>query len=218
MPPMPARPEDSEVAPRPFRPQRPLVIGLVGGIAAGKSAVAGLFAAHGVEHIDADRLAHEVGAEPDVLRAVAATFGERFVAGDRLDRPALAALVFGDPAARQRLEAILHPRIRARIVVALAAARARGHSALVDAPLLFETGLDTLCDTVVFVDAPPAVRATRAAARGWSTDELARREQHQLPLAEKRARAAHALDNGGAIAATGRAVAALLQRWEASPP
>lgn len=215
---MPARPDGSEAAPRPFRPGRALVIGLVGGIAAGKTAVARLFGDHGVLHIDADRLAREVAAEPEVLRAVAAAFGERYVDGDRLDRAALAALVFADAAARQRLEALLHPRIRARIVVALAAARAQGRSALVDAPLLFETGLDALCDTVVYVDAPAEVRARRAAERGWDADELARRERSQLPLADKRARAGHTLDNGGDLAATGRAVADLLARWEATAP
>ncbi|MBL9078359.1 MAG: dephospho-CoA kinase [Planctomycetes bacterium] len=214
---MPAEAVPPTAAARPFRPRTPVVIGLLGGVASGKSTVAARFAAHGLRHIDADALARDVAARPAVLAEVAAAFGPEAVAGGRLDRAALAARVFADPAARQRLEAILHPPIRARILADLAAARADGVSVLLDVPLLLENGLIDQCDVVAFVDVPAAERQRRAAARGWPPGELERREAAQAPLATKRARAQHVLDNGGDLGATDRQVAALLAALEAGP-
>lgn len=207
---MTADPGGPPAAAAPFRPRSPVVIGIVGGIAAGKSAVAERFAAHGLRHVDADRHARAVSQRKDVLAEVAAAFGPAVVQSSGFDRAAMAALVFRDPTARTRLEAILHPRIRQDILAELAAARAAGQSALLDVPLLFENGLSEHCDHVVFVDAPDAVRQTRAAGRGWAEGELARREQAQLPLAEKQARADFVIDNGGDRATMAAQVASLL--------
>lgn len=207
---MPAEPPSAAPARPPFRPDPPVVIGLMGGIAAGKSTVANRFAARGLHRVDADAIAREVAAEPAVLAEVAAAFGPAAVHGGQLDRAALARRVFADPAERARLEAILHPRIRARILAELTAARSRGDSALLDAPLLLENGLIAFCDTAVFVAASPATRARRAAARGWAADELARREAAQAPLAAKRAAAEHVVDNDGDLADTHRQVDAVL--------
>lgn len=206
---MTAEPPGPAAAAAPFRPPTPVVIGIVGGIAAGKSAVAERFAAHGLRHIDADRHARAVSGRADVLAELTATFGPTAVRDGQLDRAAMAAKVFADPSARGRLEAILHPRIRADILAELAAAKADGQSALLDVPLLFENGLFAHCDHVVFVDAPDAVRQARAASRGWADGELARREQAQLPLAEKRARADFVIDNGGDRATMAAQVARL---------
>ncbi|MBL8726857.1 MAG: dephospho-CoA kinase [Planctomycetes bacterium] len=214
---MPAEPHRSTTAPRPFRPARPVVIGLLGGIAAGKSTVAALFAARGLRHVSADAHAHAVAGEPAVVAEVSAAFGPGVTAGGRLDRAAMAAVVFRDPSARAQLEAILHPRIRARILAELAAARAAGTSVLLDAPLLLETGLIECCDEVVFVDADETERRRRAALRGWPAGELERREAAQAPLASKRARAGHTVDNGGDLAATARQVDAVLAALEAAP-
>jgi dephospho-CoA kinase len=214
-------PADPAAPPSPghrFRPPTPLVIGIVGGIAAGKSAVAAAFAAHGLLRIDADAHARAVADEPAVVDQVAAAFGPGVRAGDRLDRAALARVVFADAAARGRLEAILHPRIRARILAELDAARAAGRSALLDAPLLLEGGLSVYCDRVVFVDAPLALRQARASERGWSADELTRREATQLPLDQKRARASAVIDNGRDLAHVTAQVDALLQRWSTPAP
>ena len=203
--------------PEPFRPATPVVIGLVGGIAAGKSAVAARFADHGLVRIDADAVAREVSGHPDVVAAVGAALGPELVAGGALDRPALAALVFRDAGARARLEAIVHPRVRARIEQDLAAALARGESVLLDVPLLLEHGLVERCDHVVFVDAAAATRQARAAARGWTADELQRREAAQAPLAAKRARADFVVDNDGDLATMARGVAAVLDRLRGGP-
>jgi dephospho-CoA kinase len=89
---------------RPFRPAKPVVIGLTGGVAAGKSTVARLFGDHGFAHVDADSHARAVAADPDAIAAVRATFGDGVVTADGLDRKALADLVFADTAARRRLD------------------------------------------------------------------------------------------------------------------
>ncbi len=215
---MPAEPHPTTATARPFRPATPVVIGLVGGIAAGKSTVATLFAARGLHHVDADVQARLAAAEPAILAELAAAFGPSVVAGGGLDRAAMAQVVFADEGARARLEAILHPRIRARILAELAAAKARGDSVLLDAPLMIETGLVEVCDWVVFVDCDDTERRRRARARGWPAGELQRRQAAQLPLAEKRARATHHVDNGGDLAATARQVDAVLTALEATTP
>lgn len=207
---MPAEPRPADDRPLPFRPQSPLVIGLLGGVAAGKSAVAGFFARRGICHVDADALAREAARDPAVLAAVAAAFGPGAVRDGAMDRQAIGRAVFADPQQRQRLEAILHPPVLQRIQAMLAAAKARGESVLLDAPLLLETGLDAHCDVLVFVAASADVRAARAAARGWPPDELGRREAAQMPLAAKQARAGHTVHNDGSLLATERQVAALL--------
>jgi dephospho-CoA kinase len=208
-------PDDQQPAGAPgFRPPQPLVIGLAGGVASGKSAVAALFAAHGLWHIDADEHARAATADPAILAEVHAQLGERFVVGGQLDRQAVAEHVFSDPEARRTLEQIVHPAVRARILAQLAEAEAASASCLLDVPLLFEAGLSEQCDLIVFVDTPEEVRRARARGRGWAEGELTRREQSQLPLAEKRARSQQVLDNGGALDETRQAVTALLAQLE----
>lgn len=203
----------------PAGPRTPAVIGLVGGVAAGKTTVAKLFAEHGIRHIDADAIGREVSRDPAVVAAIAADFGPEVRSEDGgLDRARLGELVFAAPARRRALEAILHPLIRQRIRAELAEARDSGVTALLDVPLLFEAGLCEDCDTIVFVDASPAVRRARADARGWADGELARREQSQLPLEEKRARSQHVIANDDDLATTRAAVAALLRELAKEVP
>lgn len=215
---MPEVPDAGSAPPRPFRPRRPVVIGILGGIAAGKSAVAARFAAHGLHPIDADAIGRELSRDPGVLAEVAATLGADLVQDGQLDRAALAARVFREPAARQRLEAILHPRIRARILADLAAARARGDSVLLDVPLLLENGLIEHCDHVAFLQTSLATRQARAAARQWPPGELQRREAAQAPLADKRARAGFVIDNDHDLATMHRDVAAMLDQLRHHSP
>jgi dephospho-CoA kinase len=181
------------------------VIGLVGGIGAGKSRVAATLARQGAWVLDADAIGHALLDQPPARSEVVRRFGAEILAPASgpdqprtVDRKALGTIVFGDPSARRDLEAILHPRMRRTFERAIArVARGGRHSAVVlDAAVLFEAHWDSLCDRVVFVDAPREQRLARlAASRDWSAEELAARESAQLPLAEKRARADLVLTN-----------------------
>ena len=112
----------------------------------------------------------------------------------RVNRKAVAEIIFRDATQRQRLEALVHPLLRAGR--AGLRERAKGAKAVViDAPLLFEAGVDAECDTVIYVDSPREQRLARVrATRGWDEPELERREASQLPLEQKRRRSAHLAD------------------------
>ncbi len=197
-----------------FEPHPAVVIGLVGGIAAGKSTVANLFAEAGLEHVDADVEARAVVEDPAVREAIRQRFGPRvFHADGGLDRAAVAHRVFGDDAARAALEAITHPAIRARIRARLASALAAGRSVLLDAALLLEGPLEDTCDAIVFVEAADEVRRARARARGWTEAEWRQREAAQLALSLKRARANATIRNDGDVSDTRRQVEQYLSRW-----
>lgn len=183
------------------------VVGLTGGIASGKSTFAALLRARGVPVVDADALARAVVAPgTPALAAIAAAFGPDVLGPDgALDRKRLGALVFADPDARRRLEAITHPAIRDAMIAETARLDAAGHPlAFYDAPLLFEVGLDAALDSVVVVYAPPRVQVERLAARdGLDEEAAAARLAAQLPIDEKARRADFVVVNDGPEAALG---------------
>ncbi len=199
-------------SPPPFRPSPPLVIGLVGGIASGKSTVATIFSTHGLAVVDADREARQVVEQPAVRAGLRARFGaEIFAADGSLDRAALAQRVFGDDAARRDLEALTHPPVRAALEAQIERALGAGTSVVLDVPLLLEGGLIERCDVCVFVDASDAARAERAAARGWDPGELARREASQESLTVKKTRCPYTITTNGTLEDTRREVDELLR-------
>lgn len=148
-------------------------IGLTGGIASGKSTVASLLQARGALIIDADQIVRELQ-EPggEGLRGIVAAFGESVLDRDgRLDRAALGALVFGSDEARERLNAVIHPLVRAEAAARLAAAPA-GQLVIEDIPLLVETGQAPAFDEVIVVQAPQETRVRRMERdRGMSREQ-----------------------------------------------
>jgi dephospho-CoA kinase len=182
-----------------------LLVGLTGGIASGKSTVAAMFAARGAAVVDADRITRELQAPGTAChRAILETFGGavRDAAG-RLDRRRLAARVFGDPAERARLEALMHPAIWARVTDEAAAAAGAGHGlCLVDAAVIFEAGWADRFPVLIVVTAPADVQLARLRARGLDQDEACRRLGAQWPSPEKAARAHFVIQAGGTLAET----------------
>ena len=173
------------------------MVGLTGGIGAGKSAVARRLSGHGAVVIDSDRLAREVVATgTDGLAEVVAAFGAGVLGADGdLDRPALGQRVFGDDAARRRLEAIIHPRVRARTAEL---ARAANHDAIVvnDVPLLIEAGLAPTYHLVVVVLADAETRIRRLAdTRGMSREQAVARIAAQADDDRRRAVADVVIEN-----------------------
>ena len=175
-----------------------LRIGLTGGIGSGKSTVSRLLAGHGAVIVDADVIAREV-VEPGTpgLAAVVEAFGPGMLSAEgSLDRPALAAVVFGDPAARRRLDAIVHPLVRAR-ATEVAAAAPPDAVVVHDVPLLVETGQAATYDLVVVVQADPDTRVARLVQRGLTGEDARARMAAQATDEQRRAVADVVLDNSG---------------------
>jgi dephospho-CoA kinase len=176
-------------------------VALTGGIASGKTTVANLFAAHGVPLVDTDLIAREV-VEPGqpALAAVVATFGADVLDQEgRLDRRRLREIIFGDAAARGRLEAILHPAIRAEMERQSAAAADAGPYQLLVIPLLAEGGRRNHVDRVLVVDTPESVQVARLMARDAVT-----REQAEASLRAQAARTARLGMADDVVTNTGR--------------
>lgn len=170
-------------------PGRPVIIGIAGGIGSGKSHVAAVFARLGCVVSDSDRQAREALTRREVVDTLRAWWGDGVAPGGVVDRAAVAHVVFHDPAQRAKLEQLIHPLVHAQRADEVVRAAASGKRAVVvDAPLLFEAGIDRECDAVVFVDCPREERLARVkASRGWDEAELTRREAAQWPLERKRA-------------------------------
>lgn len=174
------------------------LVGLTGGIATGKSTFAALLRARGLPVVDADELSRAASRTAPVLAAIAAEFGPEYLAGDgQLDRKKMGALVFADPDARGRLEAILHPAIRAAMTAETARLASEGHPlAFYDTPLLYEAGLGAEVDCVVVVYAPRIEQLHRATRRdGLSWADAQARLAAQLDIEEKARMADIVVDN-----------------------
>ena len=182
---------------------RPAVIGLTGGIGSGKSTVADLLVERGAALVDTDRIAHELTAPGgDAIAPIRAEFGDGVVAADgRMDRAAMRTLAFADPGARRRLEAILHPMIRARTQAGIDAAIAAGAPyVIVAVPLLVESGdWRERYDRVLVVDCPPEVQIERVIARSaLSRTQVEAIVAAQASRERRLAAADDVVDNGGA--------------------
>lgn len=183
------------------------LIALTGGIASGKSTIASRLAEHGAVVVDADAIVRDVQAPGSrVLAEIAGEFGSEVLAADgALDRAALATIVFGDAAALQRLNGIVHPAVRAESQRRFEAARRERSDAVVvyDVPLLVEARVDDPWDEIVVAHAPADVRRERLQRlRGMSADEAERRIRSQVDDDARLAIADVVIDTGGDLAET----------------
>ncbi len=175
------------------------VIGLIGGIGAGKSFVARLFAAEGCGVIDADALARLALQDEAVKAQLREWWGPTVIdAQGRVDRAAVSRRVFEDMKELARIESVVHPFVhdQRRLRRAQFEADPAVRAIVDDTPLLLEKSLEQTCDVLVFVDAPRELREQRVReARGWDAAELGRRERSQWPLDKKRRRADYVVEN-----------------------
>lgn len=189
-------------------------IALTGGIATGKSVVRRWFEQHGVPTSDADTRARDAVAPGSPgLAAVVRRFGPSVLdANGALDRKALGRLVFGDPRAREALEAIVHPIVQAATDAWFAQLDPSTPFALADIPLLYEVGRERDFDAVIVAACAPATQLARLRARDHLSEEDARRRiAAQLPIEEKVRRADYVIRTDGTLADTERAAEAVLQ-------
>src|SRR5262245_16228884 len=193
------------------------VIGLLGGIGSGKSAVAAELVQHGGWVINADLSGHEALQQLNIHRQVVARFGQEILTPDgAIDRKKLGAKVFADVNELRALEAIVFPFIGRRIREEIDQARRRDgvRFIVLDAAVMLEAGWNDVCDKLIFVDTPRAIRLERVRKkRGWSEPDLQARETLQMPLDDKRRRTDAIVDNTTTMAALVEQVAALVQRW-----
>ena len=184
------------------------IVGLLGGVASGKSLVARQLGELGAGVLDADRAGHEVLRMPRVVAAARARWGEAILSPDGgVDRSRLAKIVFADapegPQERDVLEQLTHPEIGRLLREQAAHLASDGFPvAVLDAPLLLESRWDQFCDVLVLVDSPWSLRLERAGERGWSEEDFAAREDAQETLEVKRERADVVVDNSGSPEAT----------------
>jgi dephospho-CoA kinase len=213
------------------KPSHNLVVGFVGGIGSGKTAVANGLANHfQTLLINADHIGHEVLTFPTIKQQIRDHFGDGVFSNDEVNRKELAQRVF-DPAnfgesqtgtqspdhqsqsPLEKLEQIVHPEIRKQIesqIEKFASDRSRSEDlnqtqkalVILDAPVMFEASWDHVCDFVVYLDTPIETRLARVAPRGWDADELRRRESNQWTLDKKREAADAIVDNSGSLDAT----------------
>ena len=192
------------------------MIGLTGGIGSGKSTVAEMLRAHGLQVVDADQIARDI-MEPGspVLDDVAAVFGADLIGSDgALDRAGLAARAFASEEQTQKLNAITHPAIRAESARRFSQLERAGEKAAVyDMPLLIELGMNEDMDMTVVVDVDADERVRRLVAhRGLDENDARNRIERQIPNAQRRAAADEILDNNGTLADLERQVEALVDK------
>jgi len=199
-----------------------MIVGVLGGIGAGKSTVTRMLADLGATTVDADTIAHEVLDLPEVRGQLEALFGREVVGrGDKVDRKALSRRVFANTRDLKRLEGLIHPEVLRRlerIVADHEKQKKKGEILVLDVPLLMESSLHEHCDAIVFVDASAEARSRRVEGRGWGPGELARRERAQKSLVEKRRLADHVIDNSGDLEETRKRVEDLHAAWKRRAP
>ena len=191
-----------------------LRVALTGGIATGKSHVLEQFRRHGIPCLDADALAHGVeSAGTEATAAIAARFGPDILTpGGDVDRTKLGAIVFADAAARRDLEAIVHPAVYRAVAAGLRAFVLDGDYpfAVVDVPLLYESGAEKDFQRVIVTACEPATQIARLVERGMSEEAARRRLAVQWPTEKKTSRADFVVKTDGSIAETNRQVAQLV--------
>lgn len=192
------------------------ILCMTGGIATGKSTVATMFKEEGVPLIDTDVLAREVLSEDtEAIQDVRSAFGDRVFREGAIDRKALAKRIFDDPDARETLNRIVHPRVRSRMEARLHSLRQNEANplALVDVPLLFESGFDDACDFTLTVYADEATQLMRLIARdGISESYALSKIRAQMPLDKKKAKSDFVIDNTKDLAHTKAQVQSILKK------
>lgn len=175
---------------------QPPVIGIAGGIGSGKSTVARAFEQLGCLVLDSDEEARRAMERPEVRDELVSWWGPGVLDADGgIDRRRVAQIVFADASERRRLEGLIHPLVKKTRREAIEMATGRP-GVVIDAPLLFEAGLEGECDEIVFVEASRGVRLARVRrTRGWDEAEFDRREAAQMPLEEKRGRCGFVIVN-----------------------
>lgn len=199
-----------------------ILIGITGIIGSGKTTVSKMLSQEGIPVIDLDMLGKEVTDYEEVVRDIQDAFGEEYVVDKKANIAKLREIAFIDTEKRKKLEAIIHPRVRDELWKRVERYRLKGApSVVIDAPLLYETGLYKKLDKVVVVSVDMDTIKERLRLRGMDEEDVNRRLPHQIPLTEKEKMADYVLYNNGSEEDLTKEIKALLLRikeWEVSAP
>jgi dephospho-CoA kinase len=197
-----------------------ILVGITGIIGSGKTTVSSMLSQEGIPVIDLDRLGKEVTDYEEVVGDIEEAFGADYIVNKKADIAKLREIAFVDTETRRKLENIIHPRAGAELWKRIERLKTEGASVvIVDAPLLYETGLHKLLDKVVVVSAEMDKIMERLKLRGMDEEDTSRRLPHQIPLSEKEKMADHILYNNGTEEDLRKGLRALLIRikeWEVS--
>jgi len=190
------------------------VIGLLGGIGSGKSTVARIIEARGGGRIDCDDIVHELYKIESVIESVAREFGDQVRGPDGIDRSTLGKVALASEEAIKRLMSIVHPLVVRAVQGGLSELeKVDARFAVIEAAFLIEAGLDKFCDTIWFIDVDAEECRKRVVSdRGWSEEEIIKRDQYQMTPEEKRAHADAVIENRSDLAALEAQVDKLLDR------
>ena len=191
-------------------------MGLTGAVAAGKSEALAAFARLGAATLSSDAVTHELLNTAEVRERLVERWGDAVLADGRVERGRVGEIVFGRPDELTWLESVLHPLVGTRIVAWRQSLPGETSLAVVEVPLLFETGMESAFDATVCVVADDSIRAARAGERG--TELLEGRSGRQLSQEEKAARATHVISNDGSLAELEERVAQLMPALAALAP
>jgi dephospho-CoA kinase len=174
------------------------VVGILGGIGSGKSTVANQFANLGCAVIEADKIAHEIINNEDIIDSISSVFGDDILSSNgMIDRSKLAARVFDDTERLDKLQAIVHPPVieACEQLLTQYLSTPSVPAVIMDVPLLLESGMDDCCNVLIFVDCPDLQRFQRAAKKGLSEEQIKKRENFQISLDKKRQIAHYTIKN-----------------------
>lgn len=193
-----------------------MILGILGGIGSGKSTVTDMFAALGANTLDADSIAHELIEKEETKSTLQQWWGDEiFTAEGKVDRTKIAKKVFSDAAELVRLNNLIHPEVRKRIeedIGKFMEGNGKEKKLLVlDVPLLASSTLRDFCDEIIFVSSDETLRQSRIQLRGWSNQDLKKRESCQVPENEKKELAGFIINNSGSLDETRQQVEALYQ-------
>ena len=182
------------------------IVGIVGGVASGKSSAAKIFKEYGATVLTADEIGHQVLREPEIIKAAEKRWGNDIICPDgEINRQKLAAIVFAEKESRQELtflKKLPPPPIKSHFIAEINRLRNEGvNIVILDAPLLLEAEWDSMCQKIIFIDTSAKTREKYAAGRRWTKEELFLRESRQLSLEKKRAAADFQICNNGSLEA-----------------
>jgi dephospho-CoA kinase len=192
-----------------------ILIGITGIVGSGKTTVSDMLRKKGIEVIDLDKIAKEVAEREDVRNDIKETFGGQYITEDNIAVERIRELVFKDKEKLKQLEGIIHPKVRKEMYDRIRKSEEKGNKALViDAPLLYETGLYKKVDKIVVVSTSAVKTKERLKIRGMEEDDIDKRTAIQVPLKEKEAMADLVIRNNGTIEELKKEVDDLLNRIE----